>query len=113
MLITSCNHSPAYDTESTLNLAKQNRIELEKVLNHFRDSDKVAYESACFLIENMKFHKSKDIIIPDSSHIGYFKLIDSLYRAIPLMIPNYSKKKNMNLYEKSWEKNSTVYLSLK
>ncbi|MBM6714806.1 hypothetical protein H6A36_13705 [Phocaeicola coprocola] len=82
MLITSCNHSPAYDTESTLNLAKQNRIELEKVLNHFRDSDKVAYESACFLIENMKFHKSKDIIIPDSSHIGYFKLIDSLYRAI-------------------------------
>lgn len=78
----SCKYSHVYDTESTLRYAGKNRMELEKVLNFFRDSGGVAYESACFLIENMKYHKSKDIVIPRSCHVDYFKRIDSLYRVL-------------------------------
>lgn len=88
-LVYSCNHSSIYNTKETLELAGENRVELEKVLNYFRDSNKVAYESACFLIENMKYHKSKDMIIPDSSHIDYFKRTDSLYRAIFQHMPSH------------------------
>lgn len=88
-LVYSCNHSSIYNTKETLELAGKNRVELEKVLNYFRDSNKVAYESACFLIENMKYHKSKDMIIPDSSHIDYFKRTDSLYRAIFQHMPSH------------------------
>jgi len=41
--------------EYALTVAKNNRFELEKVLNHYKkDPDK--YKAACFLIENMPYH---------------------------------------------------------
>lgn len=43
----------------SLKLAGQNRQEMEKVLEHFRNGDDpLKYESAKFLIENMPFHSS-------------------------------------------------------
>ena len=68
LLLPSCNRFQTYDTESTLALAGENRAELEKVLVHFRDSGRVAYESACFLIENMKYHASKEKINLDPQY---------------------------------------------
>lgn len=41
--------------EDALSAAKINRIELEKVLNHY-SNDSLKYEAACFLIKNMVFH---------------------------------------------------------
>ncbi|SEE48487.1 hypothetical protein SAMN04487828_1774, partial [Prevotella sp. lc2012] len=43
--------------EKALKLAGDNRQELEKVLDHFKnDPDPLKYESAKFLIENMPYH---------------------------------------------------------
>ena len=50
VLTASCNHHPKLDY--TLNRAGDNRAELEKVLEHYRDSG-MKYEAARFLIENM------------------------------------------------------------
>ena len=82
LLLPSCNRFQTYDTESTLALAGENRAELEKVLVHFRDSGRVAYESACFLIENMKYHASKEKINLDPQYADYFGHTDSLYHAL-------------------------------
>lgn len=71
-----------YDIGSTLAEAGSNRTELEKVLAHFRDSDRVAYELACFLIENLKYHSSKDLLTTNPLYAGYFNRTDSLYHAL-------------------------------
>ncbi len=42
--------------EQALEQAGNNRVELEKVLNRYRDSDKEKYRAACFLIRNMPFY---------------------------------------------------------
>lgn len=48
--------------EQALELAGENRPELEKVLNHYSQSpaDSLKYKAACFLIENMPGHYSID-----------------------------------------------------
>ena len=43
------------ELEQALQLAKENRIELEKVLNHYKN-DSLKFRAACFLIKNMPFH---------------------------------------------------------
>jgi hypothetical protein len=52
---SSC-YSP--EIESALKQAGDNRIELETVLNHYRDNpvDSLKYKAACFLIANMSIH---------------------------------------------------------
>ncbi|MDR3218939.1 MAG: hypothetical protein LBU22_08190 [Dysgonamonadaceae bacterium] len=44
--------------EQTLQFAGENRPELEKVLQHYRQdpADSLKYRAACFLIENMRYH---------------------------------------------------------
>ena len=43
--------------DQSLELAGDNRQELEKVLTYFEDDeDPLKYEAACFLIENMPYH---------------------------------------------------------
>ena len=41
--------------ERALTLAGENRTELEKVLQYYKD-DSLKYKAACFLIENMPYH---------------------------------------------------------
>lgn len=81
ILLVSCrNYSP--ELEGSLVLAGTNRPELEKVLEHYRFKGKVAYQSACFLIENMKYHKSKQVIIVDDAHHAFFRQTDSIFNVI-------------------------------
>ena len=45
--------------DTTLEFAKGNRMELEKVLEHFqKDKNSLEYKSAVFLIKNMRYNYS-------------------------------------------------------
>ncbi len=44
--------------ENALTQAGTNRVELEKVLDRYRDTDEEKYRAACFLIRNMPFYHS-------------------------------------------------------
>jgi len=54
----SCNRSNRLDL--ALEIAGENRVEVEKVLNHYKENseDSLKYKAACFLIENMPGHYS-------------------------------------------------------
>jgi hypothetical protein len=54
---TSCHRYPKAMRDA-LYLAGDNRVELEKVLDHYSQSpaDSLKYRAACFLIENMPYH---------------------------------------------------------
>ena len=64
--LTSCGKYPKGVAES-LKLAGDNKTELEKVLEHYRKNpeDKLKYQAACFLIDNMKWHSSLNIDFPE------------------------------------------------
>lgn len=80
-VLTACNpYSP--ELKEALELAGNNRSELETVLNHFKDRGKVPYKSACFLITNMRYHESKDKILMDNLYNSYFSQTDSLYKVM-------------------------------
>ena len=69
--ITSCNDT----LDQSLELAGDNRQELEKVLAYFEDDeDPLKYEAACFLIENMPYHYA-----PKGKNVDY---VDSVYHAM-------------------------------
>ena len=69
--ITSCNDT----LDQSLELAGDNRLELEKVLAYFEDDeDPLKYEAACFLIENMPYHYA-----PKGENVDY---VDSVYLAM-------------------------------
>ena len=53
---------PITSLESALRVAKDNRMELEKVLYRYKkdSSDSLKYKAACFLIENMPFYSYSD-----------------------------------------------------
>lgn len=88
--LSSCNtYSP--EVKEALELSGDNHAELEKVLEYFKSRGKVAYESACFLIGNMKYHKSKDPFLTDSVYRRHFRMIDSVYNAVLVDIP-FSKQ---------------------
>lgn len=57
VIISSCSHYPK-EIENSLKLAGKNRIELEKVLEHYAKNpeDSLKYKAAVFLIENMPEH---------------------------------------------------------
>ena len=42
--------------DTALNLAGDNRAELQKVLDRYKEEDGDKYRAACFLIENMPYH---------------------------------------------------------
>ena len=79
--------------DTALNLAGDNRAELQKVLDRYKEEDGDKYRAACFLIENMPFHGayegkalenyrkyfSEYVSFPYSRHVQ--ELIDSLKRA--------------------------------
>ena len=55
--LASCSNSPSR-LELALQLAGDNRAELERVLNHYAENkaDSLKYRAARFLIENMPLH---------------------------------------------------------
>lgn len=71
LLLSSCHNQ----LDSALELAGDNREELEKVLNHFKeDPDTLKYSAAKFLIENMPYHYA-----PKGKSVNY---VDSVYLAM-------------------------------
>lgn len=58
LLIACVDKNEASSLETALQMAKENRTELEKVLNRYNQnpSDSLKYKAACFLIENMPYY---------------------------------------------------------
>ena len=57
--------------DTALNLAGDNRAELQKVLDRYKEEDGDKYRAACFLIENMPFHgayEGKEMCIRDRDY---------------------------------------------
>lgn len=79
--LTACRHHSPEVAEALL-LSGDNRPELEKVLTYYKYKNKVAYESACYLIGNMKYHESKHATPTDSAYQLFFAATDSIYKAI-------------------------------
>ncbi|WP_146212774.1 hypothetical protein [Dysgonomonas alginatilytica] len=81
LFISGCKEYPQ-EVSNALELAGDNRAELEIVLNHYKNKDRKKYEAACFLISNMQYHSSKNTIILDSAYYSFFFQTDSLYNTI-------------------------------
>ncbi len=86
LLLLSCEEYPN-GVSKALSIAGENHSELIKVLQHYKHSDKQKYEAACFLIENMPYHKSKYVIEIDSSYLCFFKETDSIFQQIIKEVP--------------------------
>lgn len=71
----SCRYSG--DVRTALRLAGDNREELEKVLEHYRQEDRhgLKYKAAEYLIGNMTFHQS----YPAGPYMEYAREVDSLF----------------------------------
>lgn len=76
LLVYGCQNQDAR-IERALSLAKSNRPELEKVLEHYQH-DSLKLEAAKFLIRNMPGHYSP----ADSSINKYYDAIDSTLHAM-------------------------------
>nr|WP_319998903.1 hypothetical protein [uncultured Draconibacterium sp.] len=56
-ILYSCSNSIPKDVEQALKFAEDNRVELEKVINHYKNNDdSLKLEAAYFLIKNMPYH---------------------------------------------------------
>ena len=55
--------------DTALNLAGDNRAELQKVLDRYKEEDGDKYRAACFLIENMPFHGAYEGKTVDSAFL--------------------------------------------
>ena len=71
-LSVSCSHYPV-DVEQALELSGDNRVELEKVLEHYKN-DSQKYKAAQFLIKNMPGHQH-EVSNLDSFH---YKIFDEM-----------------------------------
>lgn len=80
-LLMSCHRYPK-GVEKALEESGNNRKELEKVLEHFRKQGQIPFQSACFLVENMQYHQTNEIILLDFIYDSYFKTVDSIYSSL-------------------------------
>ena len=62
VIINSLRKENVTSLETVLQVAGENRQELEKVLRYYKknSSDSLKYKAACFLIENMPFYTYSD-----------------------------------------------------
>lgn len=81
ILYPGCSSLPE-DVLQSLEDAGNNRLELERVLNHYKGTDRKKYKAACFLIANMRYHQSDETIIPPEEYQSFFERIDSLYEKL-------------------------------
>lgn len=63
-LTLSCQKKYSQSILQSLELAGDNRDELEKVLRHYEEdkNDSLKLKAAMFLIENMKYHSSDSVL---------------------------------------------------
>ena len=73
LLFISCTENSIL-LEYALKQAGPNRIELQKVLNHYQESDEEKYRAACFLIKNMPFYGSYMEGNELDKYLRYFKV---------------------------------------
>jgi hypothetical protein len=80
VLFASCNPYPE-DVASALQMAGHNKRELQKVLKHYscNPEDSLKYRAAEFLIQNMPWHTSTQVEVPESAW-ELFYLEDSLIK---------------------------------
>jgi len=78
-----CSSPHPEGVEETLKMAGENRPELEKVLEHYRQrpEDSLKYRAACFLVEHMKWHASAERTTPPTPALQeWISRIDSMHR---------------------------------
>ena len=75
--ISACSTYPI-EVEKALELSGSNRVELIKVLEHYRNDNSLKYKAACFLISNMPYHKSQSCLELPPEYFSYFAEVDSL-----------------------------------
>lgn len=80
MLVSSCKYPS--DVVSSLEQSGENREELEKVLQKYRFNPR-KHHAACFLIANMKYHRSHTYFNFDSSHVRFIKDLCAIYKQCP------------------------------
>lgn len=81
--------------ETALCLAEENRVELDKVLHRYKNNaaDSLKYKAACFLIENMPYHKYQTGEKLEEYLIYYRWLKESLGKGIDASVISDSVKK--------------------
>lgn len=77
VFLSNCNNQPQSRLEKALNLAGQNRGELENVLKRYsaNSDDSLKYEATCFLIENMPgyyYYEGEGL----DNYSNYYKWLD-------------------------------------
>ena len=97
--LVSCNRVPS-GVRDVLDLAGDNRIELEKVIRHYQETgEKEKLKAAYFLIENMQYNYSNDgDEIKKFDKI--FDILDSLYN---------SNIKGKDLVQTEWDSLVNIY----
>lgn len=95
VLLYSCSPYPE-EVKKTLTLSGNNKQELIKVLEHYKDSDQLKFKAACFLISNMPYHKSRIKYTLSDRYFNYFKKVDSICIANPSTIRNDSLKQALS-----------------
>lgn len=79
-LLSACDAGHGRQVEAALLLAGKNRIELQKVLEHYKE-DEEKYRATCFLIENMPFYGFYEGKALENYHKYYEILSDTLCNA--------------------------------
>jgi hypothetical protein len=95
-LFCTCKNSADQSLNFALNLSGENRLELEKVLTHYKSNqrDTLKYKAAVFLIKNMPYHSYKTPINQLDKAFDYIQNYPENYlrRGIfPLIIDSLSK----------------------
>lgn len=78
----ACSPYP-HEVEYALSVSGNNKVELIKVLEHYKNGDQLKFKAACFLISNMPYHKSKLNLELSEKYFKYFKKVDSIGHIIP------------------------------
>lgn len=108
LIITSCKTYPS-EVMSSLEKAGDNRRNLESVLKKYRLNPR-KYKAACFLISNMKYHKSNVLLSVDS---GYRDFIYELNDAHDLLSHTESLYDIDSLQENISDKFSSLKITKK
>ena len=90
-VFAGCKQYPK-GVQDALAQAGDNAAELMAVMEHYRATDSLKYEAACFLVENMPYHYSAGTMNVPVGYAEFFSKVDSLCRVVPSIINNDSIK---------------------
>lgn len=89
VLIVSLFSCSSDELKLSLEISGDNRSEIEKVLEHYKSHDALKYKAACFLIENMKYHFSTQIVESYDPLIDTLAMrADSIYYSLVSVLPD-------------------------